>query len=364
MFFHKHILKFSCLGEDCPDDCCTGWRVPLSDIDQSTLKKHLGTSKYQDAVENKLNQQCLKQSQNACTFLKPSGLCDLQQKHGHEALPTTCSSYPRVWVRNGTTERVGGLLSCPEISRLTLTLDASTELKEAVVPQRMNLITSLDLERPYESMMPMVNEKVLTLLSTGTLDEAVGKIASIAALSPAFFNQNSDENGWATCVRKSLKLNESNDHIPVLKIWELVQSQAVKWSSQLYQFPISRENLINVIHETGSDSPLALIQEWHKEWGGWEACMKRYWAHYWSVYPYTLYPDLALYTIRLALSSALVQWVSAVNGVSSPTEFGKSLYTVERLIDHSAWKAKGTLEFQRLTISSRSVIMGLMGVRN
>lgn len=364
MFFHKHILKFSCLGEDCPDDCCTGWRVALSEIDQSTLKNHLGASKYQDVVDEQLNQQCLKQSENSCTFLKPSGLCNLQEKHGHGALPTTCSSYPRVWVRKGTTDRVGGLLSCPEISRLSLTLDRPTDLKEAVITQRMNLTTTLDLDRPYESMMPIVNQKVLTLLATDTLNEAVGKIASIAALSPAFFNQNSDELGWDTCVRKAQLLYESRDQSSDKKIWGLVQKQAENWSSQLYQFPISREKLINVIQETGSDSPLALIQEWHQDWSGWEACMKRYWTHYWSVYPYTLYPDLAIYTIRLALSSALVQWVSAVNGVRSPTEFAESLYTVERLIDHSSWKAKGTLEFQRLSISSRTVIMGLMGSRN
>jgi len=104
MMLHTRISyyeEFECLGDRCPDCCCKGWRIPLTDEDVSRFNKQKGwlgfllrASMRGDETLRVFSDACL-----CCPFVTLSGLCDLQLKKGHDFLPETCRVYPRSVIR-------------------------------------------------------------------------------------------------------------------------------------------------------------------------------------------------------------------------------------------------------------------------
>lgn len=126
----EYMKNFGCIGPDCEDSCCVGWKV---DLDKHTYLKYKKSQEpelkpiFGTMVSRKHNQksdesygQIKMDKKTACPFLDEIGLCKIQKKLGEESLSDTCALYPRYAYRiDGKLER-GATVSCPEIARLVL----------------------------------------------------------------------------------------------------------------------------------------------------------------------------------------------------------------------------------------------------
>ncbi|MCR1841790.1 flagellin lysine-N-methylase [Murimonas intestini] len=115
-----YYKKFRCIAADCPDTCCTGWKIS---IDEKTLEKYRDVDgAFGSRLKNSIDWEggCFHQYEGRCEFLDEDGLCDLQREAGEDMLCRTCRRYPRhVEVFENRREYTLSL-SCPEAARLIL----------------------------------------------------------------------------------------------------------------------------------------------------------------------------------------------------------------------------------------------------
>lgn len=126
----QYLNKFSCIGSECEDSCCIGWKV---EIDQDTYKKY---QKVQDKELKPLLEKNVKKNRSnptkesyakikmgdkgRCSYLSEANLCQIQLKLGTDYLSNTCAIYPRILNKvNGIVEK-SLTMSCPEAARLAL----------------------------------------------------------------------------------------------------------------------------------------------------------------------------------------------------------------------------------------------------
>lgn len=142
----QYMKYFQCIGPDCEDNCCYGWKVP---IDENTYKKYRRVSNKvlkhvldKNVTRNRSNPSSesyakIKMCDNGyCPFFDEDKLCGIYKKLGAESLSKVCMLYPRITnVVNGVYEKSISL-SCPEAARLVLLnpkvmeFDEIEELKE------------------------------------------------------------------------------------------------------------------------------------------------------------------------------------------------------------------------------------------
>ncbi len=139
----RYMDRFRCIGPECEDDCCHGWRV---DVDAVTHKKLLTVSALTsreagDRLRSALRTAGRKTrktrarfeiklaSSGRCPLQEPTGLCFVQDTFGSELLPNVCAQYPRKLQRVGARVELTGMCSCPEVTRqLLLHEDALDEV--------------------------------------------------------------------------------------------------------------------------------------------------------------------------------------------------------------------------------------------
>jgi len=123
-----YYQAFRCLGAECEDTCCNGWRVM---VDRHTFDRYQSCShpELKPALTNLItintsstgddDYASITPNGTECPFLS-DGLCSIQQKLGEEYLSKLCATYPRVMnVVDGVLER-SLEMSCPEAARLAL----------------------------------------------------------------------------------------------------------------------------------------------------------------------------------------------------------------------------------------------------
>ncbi|MBM4764123.1 flagellin lysine-N-methylase [Bacillus sp. B15-48] len=125
----EYLKHFSCIGSDCEDTCCAGWRVTIDDETYKKYKRVKHTEMKKRLEKNIVRNRSNPSKNNAakinmynlkCPFLDKDSLCDIHSKLGEEYLSDTCKFYPRVdSLVNGILER-SLTLSCPEAARLVL----------------------------------------------------------------------------------------------------------------------------------------------------------------------------------------------------------------------------------------------------
>ena len=126
----KYVERFRCIGPDCEDNCCTGWRVSIDKKTYNAYRKieHPEISK---RLENNIKRTRANQTQDAYARieLKPESLqcpmmeerlCAIQKHLGEDKLSNTCFSYPRHTVQFKGNYEQSMTLSCPEAARLAL----------------------------------------------------------------------------------------------------------------------------------------------------------------------------------------------------------------------------------------------------
>lgn len=126
-----YMKTFRCIGSDCEDSCCVGWKVTL---DKDTYKKYKNIK--HPVLSERLNKSMKRNKESGstnstyasfimarngrCPMLEESGLCGIQAALGEDMLSRTCSTYPRVINKVGGSFEMSAKLSCPEVSRLAL----------------------------------------------------------------------------------------------------------------------------------------------------------------------------------------------------------------------------------------------------
>ncbi len=158
----RYASDFRCLGADCEDTCCYGWRVG---IDKETYDKYQQCSdpdlrsSFNNLISidtgnsHRNDYASLNLSESGCAFLSER-LCSIQAKLGESYLPKTCATYPRNLNLVGDVLETTLDLSCPEAARLALSSPSATELIETPGRQAVPLPEGLILPEREDAVLP------------------------------------------------------------------------------------------------------------------------------------------------------------------------------------------------------------------
>lgn len=128
----QYFRKFRCIGSDCEDSCCKGWRV---NIDKETYKKY--RSVQNNELRPLLDKYITRERKNdgdflnfakikmtdedaICPFLNDKKLCRIQLEYGEGYLSKVCTTYPRSGNKVDNAIEMVTSLSCPAAARLAL----------------------------------------------------------------------------------------------------------------------------------------------------------------------------------------------------------------------------------------------------
>ena len=142
--------RFSCIGSECEDTCCAGWRVT---IDKKTFKtyKQLKNPKLSNLLDSKVKRVRSQASdanfgrmelnpQTAECPMIEEHLCSIQKELGEDKLSNTCFTFPRVSTEIGGIYQQSLTLSCPEAARLALQAEDAMEFTQSEITIRPETI--------------------------------------------------------------------------------------------------------------------------------------------------------------------------------------------------------------------------------
>ncbi len=115
-----YYKNFSCIGGECEDTCCAGWRIA---VDRGCMRRYF---RVPGAFGRRLRRGidaasgCFRMKNRRCIFLNREGLCDIRLKLGKNYLCRDCRTYPRHMEDYGNLREVMLSLSCPEAARIIL----------------------------------------------------------------------------------------------------------------------------------------------------------------------------------------------------------------------------------------------------
>ncbi|SDK86975.1 lysine-N-methylase [Paenibacillus sp. OK060] len=155
-----YMLDFKCIGSECEDSCCIGWKVRidkktynnLTSIPQKALREKLKNGMERLEPSNRTNEHFAQMEMDrrtgCCSMLDEQKLCTIQRSLGERYLAPICATYPRniFWVNNE--QEISAVMSCPEVARLALLnpekmeftytepmVQANAQIKERVTTQ-------------------------------------------------------------------------------------------------------------------------------------------------------------------------------------------------------------------------------------
>jgi lysine-N-methylase len=172
----KYLSRFSCIGPDCEDNCCHGWKVS---VDGRSYQRLIGASRLAAGKEGRRLREALRTEEGPsyamqlrpdgkCSMLDAGGLCHVQTTFGENFLPDVCATFPRSlhWITDNL--EVSATVSCPEVARqLLLHEDAIDVIPfDRATQKRKRPAGGADPRdiRPYWRLMLEVRSFVLELL--------------------------------------------------------------------------------------------------------------------------------------------------------------------------------------------------------
>lgn len=181
----QYMQTFQCLGAECPENCCHGWRV---DIDQHTYNQYRQIAIY--PLAEKLNAVVhpvetpsrgkfavmQMQDDGNCAMLDKTGLCEIQSRLGAEYLSDTCMHYPRVFSLVNDQARCFATMSCPAVAaalgdpdsmaaaQMEMTIPGKSEVPlENIVDLRQHPVMVVEFLEPiYEVACMVLRQPELT----------------------------------------------------------------------------------------------------------------------------------------------------------------------------------------------------------
>jgi hypothetical protein len=128
------VSQFTCLGDKCVDTCCQNWSMQ---VDAPTLARYRAEApELIGATESGGLEATTIMRKNPGTGLcvkLEGGLCGVHTQYGDQMLGDACHFYPRVTRSLGKTVLMTAAMSCPEVARLTFSLEEAAATEPAVV---------------------------------------------------------------------------------------------------------------------------------------------------------------------------------------------------------------------------------------
>lgn len=181
----EYLRDFRCIGDQCEDTCCQRWDVHYDRKHYEVLIAAAGNApelrdkiamhlEIETALHRKPGNYALIKFGDSqyCPFLDTDKWCAIHRRLGVEALSNTCSFFPRVFTRHGSSVEMTGALSCPEVVRRCFAAEWSQEwtpLDHNLLPRRDDIpfsrqLTSLVTD-PYQLGFTDVRQCLLDLMS-------------------------------------------------------------------------------------------------------------------------------------------------------------------------------------------------------
>lgn len=117
--------EFKCTGSRCPDTCCVGWMIEIDDDSYErfmNMEGEFGERIRANIIQRPDGRFFGMNEDGRCIFLNENNLCDMVIKLGESSLCSLCDNYPRVGEEYGSLREMGLSLSCPEVSRMVLSM--------------------------------------------------------------------------------------------------------------------------------------------------------------------------------------------------------------------------------------------------
>lgn len=113
------VKAFACLGGECPDTCCKGWGMQLT---EQTVNKYKADAPHLlEAVTSGEAEFIMRRDPATDYCVKfDNGWCSIHRTHGEDFLGDACHFYPRITRAIGSTLMTSAAMSCPETARLML----------------------------------------------------------------------------------------------------------------------------------------------------------------------------------------------------------------------------------------------------
>lgn len=137
----RYLQAFQCLGSECPETCCQGWRVPVDRVTyegwqrvsveslRRTLHETVRRLEPAEGPSDEMVAEMVRRPSGECAALTPDKLCSIHARFGEDAISERCRSYPRMLLRAGEQTSMFASLGCHETARLVLSdPDAMTML--------------------------------------------------------------------------------------------------------------------------------------------------------------------------------------------------------------------------------------------
>lgn len=132
----RYFKDFHCIGSECSDNCCHGWRIDwtyeeieklkMAQNASPELKKLFEGSFIPGEATGKLKikfDEC-----NDCPFLTEDRLCRIQKELGAEYLSSTCTYYPRIGIIGKNTLYRFCFFTCEAVMRILLNNEKAMDL--------------------------------------------------------------------------------------------------------------------------------------------------------------------------------------------------------------------------------------------
>ncbi len=157
----KYTSRFSCIGPDCEDNCCTGWAVSIDKKTYNTYRQSQHPAlaeRFDTKVKRTRSLSSDKQyariemnpGTRACPFMEEK-LCGVQRELGEDKLSDTCATYPRNHVLVDKVHEQSLTLSCPEAARLALLHSDAFDFVESPTTVRPDVVEHM---RPKHGLSP------------------------------------------------------------------------------------------------------------------------------------------------------------------------------------------------------------------
>ncbi len=153
MYFRepKYYSDFHCVGPECTNNCCYGWRIDWSkdEIDKVKNSEKISPTLKQ-LVENSFEEQenapkkfLIKLNDtHQCPFQLENGLCKIQRELGAEYLSYTCTIYPRCFIHTRDYIYRNCYMSCPEVVKLVSTREDAMILVNRMAENNADVIVN------------------------------------------------------------------------------------------------------------------------------------------------------------------------------------------------------------------------------
>lgn len=127
--------QFVCLGAECRDTCCKGWKIGIDEERYRAYGQVAGKFGHRLFREIDHKDRCFRLKGRACAFLNQEGFCDIYKELGRDGLCKGCRIYPRHMEDYGQLREVMLSLSCPEAARLILEDRSAGAWREQCLPK-------------------------------------------------------------------------------------------------------------------------------------------------------------------------------------------------------------------------------------